>query len=142
MRGLGNQVNLANLVGSLVLKAREASELLQGKSLLLTESDVSALGESAADHYVQLGPLITGDRDELSDDDPAVVRTVESLSVVEIDILDTKTGEGSLVYERDSVPMSIDKAPANSKSRFGRWRHWQGKGRTQKLQSQNLALIL
>jgi hypothetical protein len=126
------------MTGSLLLKAQEASKLAQGKSSLLAESDVSAFEESAAVHYVQLDHLITGNRDELSDDDPAVASTVESLSVVEIDTLDTRTGEGSQVCKRDFSPMSIDKAPANSRFRFGRWRHWQGKGRTQKLQSHNL----
>ncbi|MGD9381755.1 MAG: hypothetical protein PVI03_04855 [Candidatus Thorarchaeota archaeon] len=97
MKGLGDQAIPTNMTGSLLLKAQEASKLAEGKSSLLAESDVSAFEESAAVHYVQLDHLITGDRDELSDDDPAVASTVESLSVVEIDTLDTRTGERSQV---------------------------------------------
>jgi hypothetical protein len=134
MKGLGNQVIPTKMIGCLLLKAQEVSRLLQGKSSLLAESDVSSFEESAAVHYVQLGHLITGDRNEMSDDDPAVVSAVGRLSVVGIDTLDKRTGERSQVCKRDPSPMSIDEALANPKSRFGRWRHWQGKGGTQKFQ--------
>ncbi|KXH76434.1 MAG: hypothetical protein AM326_02925 [Candidatus Thorarchaeota archaeon SMTZ-45] len=137
MKGLGNQVIPANMIGSLLLKAQEASDSFRGKSSLPARGDVSTLEESAVVHYVQLDHGIFGNKDGMSDDGPAVVRTVERLFVVEHDALDTKTGEGNQVRMRDSILMSADNAPANSGLRFGRWRHWQGKGGTQKLQSHN-----
>ena len=52
-----------------------------GKSSLSQKRDVSISGESAAVHFVQKDLLSFGDEVESSDNDPAVVRTVETLSV-------------------------------------------------------------
>ena len=52
-----------------------------GKSSLSKKRDLSISGESAAVHYVQTDILNSGDEIESSDNDPAVVRTVETLSV-------------------------------------------------------------
>ncbi len=53
-----------------------------GKSSLSKKRDLSISGESAAVHYVQTDFLSFGDDIEERDNDPAVVRTVETLSVV------------------------------------------------------------
>ena len=53
----------------------------RGKSLLSSKGLVSGLGESAAVHRAQTSLLSFGDEVEMSDKDPAVARTVESLSV-------------------------------------------------------------
>jgi hypothetical protein len=50
-------------------------------SLLQRRSHVSGSGESAADHFVQSDLLSFGDEPEKSDNDPAVEKTVERLSV-------------------------------------------------------------
>ena len=54
----------------------------QGKSLLSKIESSSSSGESAAVHFVQTDLSDFGDKIEMSDNDPAVVRTVETLSVV------------------------------------------------------------
>jgi hypothetical protein len=51
-------------------------------SLLQRRSHVSRSKESAVDHFVQSDLLSFGDKSEKSDNDPAVVNTVEELSVV------------------------------------------------------------
>ncbi len=61
------------------LKARRKSSI--GKSLLSRKEQTSGSGESAAVHSVQSDLLSFGDEAGKSDYDPAVVRTVESLSV-------------------------------------------------------------
>lgn len=58
----------------------------QGKSLLSTKDQTSGLGESAAVHFVQTDLIGFGDDSKMSDDDPAVVRTVETLSVAGRDV--------------------------------------------------------
>ncbi len=50
-------------------------------SLLQKRSHVSDSRESAADHFVQSDLLDFGDEPERSENDPAVERTVERLSV-------------------------------------------------------------
>jgi len=52
-----------------------------GKSSLSEKEPSSGSGESAAFHFVQSDLLSFGDRTMMSDNDPAVVRTVETLSV-------------------------------------------------------------
>ena len=52
-----------------------------GKSSLSKKGTISSSRESAAVHYVQTDLLSFGDEVESSDNDPAVVRTVETLSV-------------------------------------------------------------
>ncbi|MHA2027203.1 MAG: RNA-guided endonuclease TnpB family protein [Candidatus Thorarchaeota archaeon] len=63
------------------LKAR-TKKSSQGKSLLSKKGPASGSGESAAVHFVQSDHLGFGDETKMSDDDPAVVSTVETLSVV------------------------------------------------------------
>ncbi len=54
----------------------------QGKSLLSKKEQTSGSGESAAVHFVQSDLVSFSDEPNESDDDPAVVRTVETLAVV------------------------------------------------------------
>ncbi len=68
------------------LKARRKM-LSQGKSLLSEEEQSSGSGESAAVHSVQSDLLGFGDDSKMSDYDPAVARTVETLSVAGSDEL-------------------------------------------------------
>ena len=65
------------------LKARKkiSKKSSKGKSLLSKKESASDSGESAAVHYAQSSLLSFGDKSEKSDNDPAVVRTVETLSV-------------------------------------------------------------
>ncbi len=62
------------------LKARRKMPS-QGKSLLSKKESTSGSGESAAVHFAQTSLLSFGDKSKMSDNDPAVVRTVENLSV-------------------------------------------------------------
>lgn len=57
----------------------------QGKSLLSKKEPASGFGESAVVHFTQSSLLSFGDKDGMSDNDPAVVRTMETLSVAESD---------------------------------------------------------
>lgn len=57
----------------------------KGKSLLSKKGAVSHSGESAVVHFAQTSLLDFGDRIEGCDDDPAVERTVETLSATGID---------------------------------------------------------
>ncbi len=63
------------------LKARRKKPS-QGKSLLSKKGPTSGLGESAAVHHAQMSLLSFSDESGESDNDPAVVRTMETLSVV------------------------------------------------------------
>jgi hypothetical protein len=54
----------------------------EGKSLLSEREPTSGSEESAAVRFVKLGLISFGDEFSESDNDPAVVRTVETLSVV------------------------------------------------------------
>ena len=58
----------------------------QGKSLLSKKELTSGSGESAAVHFVETDLLGFGDDSKMSDDDPAVVRTVEKLIVAGCDV--------------------------------------------------------
>ena len=62
------------------------------KPSLSSKGQTSGLGESAAVHFVQSDLVSFSDDTGESDNDPAVVRTVETLSVVESDV-STKTQE-------------------------------------------------
>ena len=68
------------------LKARKKKSSSKGKSLLSKKEQSSGSGESAAFHYVQSDLLGFGDGARKSDNDPAVVRTVETLSDAEGDV--------------------------------------------------------
>ena len=61
-----------------------------GKSLLPSKELASNLGESAAVHYAQMSLLSFGDETKKSDNDLAVVRTVEILTVAESDVSETQ----------------------------------------------------
>jgi transposase len=63
------------------LKARKKKPSSQGKSLLSKKEQSSGSGESAAVHFVQSDLASFSDEARKSDNDPAVVRTVETLSV-------------------------------------------------------------
>jgi len=63
------------------LKARKKKPSSKGKSLLSKKEPTSGSGESAAVHFAQSSLLSFGDKSEKSDNDPAVVKTVENLSV-------------------------------------------------------------
>ncbi|MBY8999106.1 MAG: hypothetical protein KGD60_15405 [Candidatus Thorarchaeota archaeon] len=63
------------------LKAQEKKSSPQGKSLLSKKELSSGSGESAAVHYVQSDLTSFSDEINESDNDPVVVRTIETLSV-------------------------------------------------------------
>ena len=62
-------------------KARRARLKAPGKSLLSKKEPSSGSRESAAVHFVHSDPISFSDEAGESDNDPAVVRTVETLSV-------------------------------------------------------------
>ena len=68
------------------LKARRKISSSQGKSLLSEQGPSSGSGESAVVHYARMSLLSLGDKSEMSDNDPTVVKTVEMLSVVGSDV--------------------------------------------------------
>ena len=63
------------------LKARKKKPFSKGKSLLSKKEPTSGSGESAAVHFVQSDLVSFSDEISESDNDPAVVRTMEMLSV-------------------------------------------------------------
>ncbi len=67
------------------LKARKKKPS-KGKSLLSKKEPTSGSGESAAVHFVQSDLACFSDETDESDNDPAVVRTVEMLSVAGSDV--------------------------------------------------------
>ncbi len=81
VRGLGMWTRTLDKVQRARLKARKKKPS-QGKSLLSEKEPASGSGESAAVHFVQSDLASFSDGAGKSDDDPAVVRTVETLSVV------------------------------------------------------------
>jgi hypothetical protein len=87
MIGLGKWVSAVNAVRSTRLKARKKKPSSQGKSLLSEKESSSGSGESAAVHFVQVDLASFSDEAGKSDNDPAVVRTVETLSVTGSDVL-------------------------------------------------------
>jgi len=66
-------------------RMRISKRLSRGKSLLSKKGPSSGSGESAAVHFVQSDLISFSDESGESDNDPAVVRTVETLSVTESD---------------------------------------------------------
>jgi transposase len=80
VRGLGKWASA--IARSTRLKARKKKSSSQRKSLLPTKGPISSPGESAAVRFAQSSLLSFGDGAKGSDNDPAVVRTVEILSVV------------------------------------------------------------
>ena len=84
MKGLGMWTRALDKARRARLKARKKSskKSSKGKSLLSNKEQTSSSGESAAVHFTQSSLLSFGDKIMMSDNDPAVVRTVEKLSVV------------------------------------------------------------
>ena len=63
------------------LKAQKKKPSSKGKSLLSKKKQSSGSGESAAVHHAQTSFLDFSDEVRMGDDDPAVERTVEILTV-------------------------------------------------------------
>jgi transposase len=80
VRGLGMWTRALDRARSAPPKARRKSS--KGKSLLSKKEQTSGSGESAAVHHAQLSLLSFSDESGKGDNDPAVVKTVETLSVV------------------------------------------------------------
>ncbi len=85
MKGLGKWTSAVDAVRSARLKAQEKKPS-QGKSLLSEKELTSSSGESAAVHFVQSDLTSFSDGTIKSDNDPAVVRTVETLAVAGSDV--------------------------------------------------------
>ena len=92
MKGLGKWTKTLDKVRRARLKARKknSKNSSKGKSLLSGKGPTSGSGESAAVHFVQSDVVSFGDKAGESDNDPAVVSTVETLSVVGSDVLTEK----------------------------------------------------
>ncbi len=84
MIGLGMWTRALDRARRARLKAQRKKS--RGKSLLSRKEQASGSGESAAVHSVQSDLLSFSDEAGKSDYDPAVVRTVESLSVAGRDV--------------------------------------------------------
>ncbi|MGD9396279.1 MAG: hypothetical protein PVJ05_07615 [Candidatus Thorarchaeota archaeon] len=84
MKELSMLTNIFEKTRSQRLKARWSS--FRGKFLLSQKESTSGSGESAAVHFVQSDLASFSDGAGESDDDPAVVRTVETLAVVGCDV--------------------------------------------------------
>ncbi|MHA1421110.1 MAG: hypothetical protein ACTSSD_03330 [Candidatus Thorarchaeota archaeon] len=95
MRGLGKWATSVQAGKHSRLKARKKKSSSKGKSLLSKKESTSSSGESAAVHFVQSDLTSFSDGTGESDDDPAVVRTMETL-----------------FFRRDPIPMNVDKALA------------------------------
>ncbi len=93
MKGLGKWVSAVNTVRSARLKARKKKSSSRGKSLLSTKESSLGSGESAAVHFVQSDLISFSDGTGESDNDPAVVKTVETLTVAESDASAFKQGK-------------------------------------------------
>ena len=85
MRGLGKWEYSVQTGKHSRLKARKKKPS-QGKSLLSKKEQSSGSGESAAVHFVQPDLASFSDETGESDNDPAVVKTVEMLSVAGSDV--------------------------------------------------------
>ncbi len=79
MIGLGKWTRILYKVQSVRPKARRKSS--RGMSLLSKKGLISDSGESAAVHFVESNLVSFSDETGEGDNDPAVVRTVENLSV-------------------------------------------------------------
>ncbi len=83
MKGLGVWTRALDKTQRARPKARKkiSKESSKGKALLSSKDQTSNLGESAAVHFVHSDLASFSDGASESDEDPAVVRTVETLSV-------------------------------------------------------------
>ena len=86
VRGLGLWTRALDKARCARLKAQKKMPSSQGKSLLSEKEPASGSGESAAVHFVQSDLASFSDGISESDNDPAVVRTVETLTVVGSDV--------------------------------------------------------
>jgi hypothetical protein len=80
MTGLGKWINAVSRSTRSLLKA-QGKVSSRGRSLLPTKSVISHSGESAAVHHAQTSLLSFSDESGMGDNDPAVARTVKTLSV-------------------------------------------------------------
>jgi IS605 OrfB family transposase len=88
VRGLGKWAEAAQQPRKrlqLKTQRKTSKKSSKGKSLLSTKEQSSSSGESAAVHFVQSGLTSFSDGANESDNDPAVVSTVERLTVAESD---------------------------------------------------------
>ncbi len=81
MSGLGKWASAVDAVRSTRLKAQKKKPSSNGKSSLSEREPSSGSGESAAVHFVQSDLVGFSDGTGESDNDPAVVNTVETLAV-------------------------------------------------------------
>jgi IS605 OrfB family transposase len=81
LKGLGKWAISVEAGRSKRLKARRKKTASKEKPSLSHHDSISSQRESAAVHHVQLDLLSFGDKSEMGDNDPAVVRTVETLTV-------------------------------------------------------------
>jgi len=88
MKGLGKWEYSVQAGKRSRLKAhkRISKRLSKGKSLLPIKEPASGSGESAAVHFVKSDLASFSDESIKSDNDPAVVKTVETLSVAGSDV--------------------------------------------------------
>ena len=86
VRGLGLWTRVLERARRARLKARKKKPSSKGKSLLSKKELTSSSGESAAVHFVQSDLAGFSDGTGESDNDPAVVKTVETFSVVGSDV--------------------------------------------------------
>ena len=103
MIGLGKWVNAVSCSPRSLPKARGKTSSSRGRSLLSSKGPVLGLGESAAIHHAQTSLLSLGDEAEMSDKDPAVARTVESLSVA---------GSDTPVVKQEKEAMTVGGIPS------------------------------
>ena len=103
MIGLGKWVNAVSRSPRSLPKARGKTSSSRGRSLLSSKGPVLGLGESAAVHHAQTSLLSLGDEAEMSDKDPAVARTVESLSVA---------GSDTPVVKQEKEAMTVGGIPS------------------------------
>jgi transposase len=104
VRGLGLWIRTLDRVRHACPKARRkrSKKSSKGKSLLSKKEQSSGSGESAAVHFVQSDLACFGDDAGKSDNDPAVVRTVETLTVTGND--EPASGQENEVRSVGGVP--------------------------------------
>jgi transposase len=101
VRGLGLWTRALDKARRARPKAQK-KKLSQGKSLLSEKEQASISGESAAVHFVQSDLASFSDGTRESDNDPAVVRTVEILTVAVSD--DTASGQEKEARSSGGIP--------------------------------------
>ena len=90
VRGLGKWASAVQRARSARLKARRKKSSSERMSSLPARDQTLGSGESAAVHYVQSDLSSFGDEAGVSDNDPAVVKAVERLSVAGSDVPATR----------------------------------------------------